>query len=185
MGIGVYDVTLTATNASGTSAEFFFPIVLLESNGFLDEAIELDIDLNTGAVTRLNKAEADPVLFAKSDDRVLVSVGFKKGEEYQTVLMREVKFALKEFEPEKTVVLSDGIFALSRSGFRYLVIIHFDKIKLRASLSNYERAKGTYYHGLGEIRWSWDRDFLTPGDTITLERASQTFDTRIERPILR
>lgn len=185
MGIGVYDVTLTATNGDGISAEFFFPIVLLESGGVLDEAIELDVDLDTGAVTRFNSSESKPVFYAKSGDRLLISIGFKKQTYYQTVLMREIKFALKEYEPERLILLSEGDYILSRSGLRYLILVDFSKVKMRASLSNNEADKGTAYKAICELQWSWDRDGFGVGEIVTLSRASQTFEVHAERRIAR
>lgn len=182
---GFYNVTLTATNASG-SDQFIFAISIWPSDFSLDAFTEVDVDLATKKVRNPGVTDNDaPILFAKCGDYLLLSVGFRKNGWLQQLALGHLTLAVKEYEPELRVVLGTGAFVQigSYDTARYQIAVHFDPDALRAVLSNHEDDKGTGFDSLAEL--SWTAQVLLPGDEDPTELpcSSQTFKLRLERDL--
>lgn len=189
---GFYNVSLTATNGSGTSPAVVFPIGIERSNLALDGSAELDVDLSTGDVS--NPAISNPevnadglpvLLWLKKGDSRLMAVGFKKRTWLQQLPVASVNLGLKEYDDENVLLFSDGLFAQvgSYDTARFQIVVVVDRDKLKAVLGNYEGDKTTWFDAPAEIRWGLLHTL--PGDLepSVLEHTSKTFAVRITRDI--
>ena len=186
---GVYNVTLTATNGSGTSTPLFVAIGIEASDFAADASILLDVDLATGIVTNPGVSSTGdtpaPPLYCKRGDKILISVGFKQGGYLQDIPVDQLDLAIKEFEPESLLILSDGVFEKlgSYDTARYQFLVHLDPDELTNILSSYEDDASTHVDAVAELRWSILHARPGEEDPSSLERSSQNFTLRLARDL--
>lgn len=188
---GVFDVNLHATNGDGTGS-LIFPMAIEAASLSLGAAIDLDMDLGSGEVSNPEmkgqwKSEdgLPVVLFGKLNDRLLIAAGFQKTGVLQPLALARVDLAIKEYEPEPLLVITDGTMQTlgSWDTTRFQFVLHLDPAKLQSVLSNYEDDRDTHVDVVAELRYRLLH--ILPGDEAPteLERSSQNFVMRIARDL--
>lgn len=186
---GVYNVTLTATNGSGASAPLFVAMGIEASDFAAAASILLNVDLATGIVTNPGVTSTGdtpaPPLYLKRGDKVLINVGFFQGEFLQDIPIDQVDLAIKEFEPDALLLLSDGVFEKigDYDTARYQFLVYLDPDDLTNVLSSYEDDASTHVDAVAELRWSIIHQRIGEADPSSLERSSQNFTLRLARDI--
>ena len=192
---GVYDVTLVASNAEGTSIPLVVPVGVEAVPFGMDASLEIDFDLDTGIVKRTRGgtgAQAKDVLFGKRGDKLVVSVGLIKDGALMDVPLVALTIGVKEFEPDPLIILNDGAFR--RSGdydtTRFQVVVDLDNPNLPGgqslpgTLGDYEEDAGTGFDGLGEIQLTHLHAPVEGMAMQMLTRSSRNFTFRIERDVV-
>lgn len=169
---GIYHVTLTATNGSGTGELVLVIPVFVSPDVITGElTVEINVDIITGAVTVVGMvgAELSPptteqrddglrraVMLVKDGDRFPVSIGFTRDGVLQDLDLATLRMKAKEFEPEGALNLLDDNFEKVGEGAstRYKSVINVEHDQFAAILSNYEADSGTYFDALAEIEIS-------------------------------
>jgi hypothetical protein len=185
---GFYLVTLTATNVDG-SDQFIIKIGIEAVAFNADAFVEVDIEIGSGKVT--NPAIADsgkpdvPVIYGKMGDWLLLSVGFTKGGVLQPLSLSQLDLALKEFEPEVVLVITEGAFATvgSYDTQRQQIAVKLDPDALRPILSSYEADRATEFDAVAEFRWGLQHILPGDEDPSILEGSSQNFVLRVTRDL--
>lgn len=208
---GVYLFQLTATNADGVSDPVVFALGI-EASGFVQPSniLEVLIDLTTrrafvglslaelqatGAKavenTTDNKAQKkeEPLFWVKGGDDLIFNIRFVKGGVVATMAMTSLKFALKEFEPETTIIETDGasntwqtIGAGNDAAYRLWVKI--DNDTLRGALSGYESDEETAFIALGEFEWTETNPTNPRIGPVTIRGSSRTFGVKVVRDLI-
>lgn len=182
---GVYNVKLTATNAEGTSAPLFVAVGIESVDYTPDSSIELNVNLQDGAVSMPGEG-SNNVVFAKRGDVLIFSVGFTKGGTLQTLPLALLNLGVKEFEPEQLLVVSDGLYTHvgSYDTSRYQIVVRLTDEVFNAILSSYEGDNDTYFDARAELRFAVLH--VAPGETEpeAMERSSQTFTLRLARDLV-
>jgi len=202
---GVYTLVRTATNADGDSV--YDPtatppilngrlVIGIEAAPMPNSAINVDWDTQSGEIT-LRGIDATgkdaagklvPLLSAKEDDDLLFIIRCLNGGTVLDLPLTSLKFAAKEFEPERVVVLStDGFYKVGAGTATYYILhAHLDRAKLASVLSNYEADTGTLFAALGEFE-RVESNIGYPDATAgpaTLRSTSRTFILNIERDLI-
>lgn len=198
---GVRNFGVIASNAHGDSDEQQFTIGI-EAGALVPDSLPwLAVDTVTGQIMVdgqaiepltpeiLKKLEVEEenfeppfVLAVKADDDLLSRVSFIRGTTVQDLTLDSLRLVLKEFEPEKTLVVSGAFQKQGNStGTNFLLHAKFDAAALKAALTGYERAKGTFFYALAEFeRGEVNNTGVGPA---TLIRSSATFIVRVERDL--
>lgn len=170
---GIYAITLSATNASGTG-ELVLLLPIYEAAEVSTDGmrIDFDVDLLTGAVSILGMpSDLDfgpattekrddglkrAVLLVKSGDRFPVSFGLTRNGSLQDLDLTGLRMKSKEFSPDGELDLIDGGFTKDGTGnaTRYLCDLYVSKQIFAAILSNYEEDSGTFVDLHSEIEFS-------------------------------
>ncbi|MHA3773674.1 Ig domain-containing protein [Verrucomicrobiota bacterium sgz303538] len=208
---GVYLVTLTASNADGISDPVVFAIGI-EASGYVQPAniLEVLIDLNTRRVfigTTLAELQAQganaiantaddkdakklsPLCYIKSGDDVIFNVRFVKSGVIAGLSLTALKFALKEFEPEATLIETDGTAASwqqigSGNDAAYRIYAKIDGDALRGALSNYEDDEATTFLALGEFEWMESNPTTPRIGPATIRGSSRTYGITLTRDLI-
>lgn len=169
---GVYAVTLTATNASGSGQLVILIPVFVKPDQIEGEiTIEINVDLITGGVSviGMDGAEFGPptaekrddgynraVMLVKEGDRFPVSIGFTRDGVLQDLDLRSLKMRCKEFEPDGILGLLESAFSKTGEGdkTRFASVMNIKEGTFAGVLSNYEEDDGTYLDALSEIEFS-------------------------------
>lgn len=192
---GVYLVTITATNGTGPSVPVVLTIGIAPASAAADTLTELVIDAETGVVTLGVQGSANsgtaaaattnkptPLLMVKENDDLLLRIFLTKGGNIVDANLTGLNLAIKEFEPDNVLNLSDGWGKVSSGADpNFLLHIAFTGTLLASEMSNYQADTGTYFYALAEIE-RVEVNPLTVGPP-SLRRTSQTFWIRIERNI--
>jgi hypothetical protein len=194
---GVWDVSINAINADGTSAALVFPVGIEPATSSLHTGADLAVDLQTmlvGADGAPTEASPYP-LTVKAGDEMLLYIRFKRGGTAVDLgTLGYLYFALKELEPESVVQLGGGAptgvdgTPMVKTGTGadavYIIAVKFDDAKIKSALSSYEDDAGTEFIGLGELTWSEPNPTTTPRvGSASLVRSSQTFFVRVVRDL--
>jgi hypothetical protein len=190
---GVYNVTLRARNASGQSTNHLI-VIGVEPNRYLQDAsIEIDINLRDGRVRLAGppvpnaatpSTEPEPVLHVKSGDRIVLSIGFMKDETLVELPLDQIRFGLKEFEPERLHLLNDGSYTQvgEFEEARYQIVAEFTTSAMTSILSGYEGDVDTFFDAVAEI------EFITlyeqGGQVLDLRRTTRSFLVRVHRDLI-
>lgn len=104
---GLSACSLTATNASGTSAAVNFPFKIIASP--LDEEgfVELNFDLQTGQITNPSITEG-PQIYGKNGNLIPVALGLVRATALRTIALTNIKAVLRDNYDAPPVVLFDG-----------------------------------------------------------------------------
>ncbi len=191
---GVYNVTLRARNSDGQSNDHIITMGVEPTPWLQDASIEIDVNLRDGRV-RLSQVseqqsdssaqeESQPILHVKFGDRLVLSLGFMKDETLVELPLEQIRFGLKEFEPERLHLLNDGSY-LQVGEFeeaRYQILAEFTGTALASILSGYEEDVDTYFDAVAEI------EFVTlyeaGGQIHDLRRTTRSFIVRIHRDLI-
>jgi len=190
---GVYNVTLRARNASGQSADHLI-VIGVEPNRYLQDAsVEIDINLRDGRVRLAGppvvngatpSSSPEPVLHVKSGDRIVLSIGFMKDETLVELPLEQIRFGLKEYEPERLHLLNDGTYTQigEFEEARYQIVAGFTASALTSILSGYEGDVDTFFDAVAEI------EFVTlyeqGGQVLDLRRTTRSFLVRVHRDLI-
>lgn len=194
---GVYDIVVTATGSGPVTDTVAFQMGLTDragENESMGGAIEVDFDLRTGVVSvpGVTATEGTPpvILHAKRGDRVQLAVGFVKDGILQDIDISMITVAMKRYEPESVLALSDG--TVDKIGqwesARWVIDVYLDPDDVGATLSDEEGDDGTSSRLLTEIQAVWDwyapgvDPLGSPAPTPTeVRRTSKTFGWTLER----
>ncbi len=184
---GVFNVKLTATNATGTSQPVFMAMGietnLLESGA----GIEINVELETGFVHGVYPDSKQWAMYAKHGDLLPVFVGFTKGGVLQSLPLALLRFGIKEYESEELVALNASAEFEQLGSFettRYRLLANFDNPTLASWLANNEGDNSTHLIALGELEATILEEPIGGGDPIPAPRSSQTFRIYVERDLL-
>lgn len=187
---GIYDVTFVASNASGASAAVIAPMVVGRGYGLQDPVILLDYNLETAAISAPNLTikDGDPVIYGKTGDKLLIALGFVRDGFLVPQTIEQVKLALKEFEPESLIDLSNGSFRIvwTEDGPRYIFLVDLTSSAAPSLISvesGYEDDAGTQLDMVCQIRVNFLALVLTGQPPSSLPRSSQNFKFRVARSL--
>ena len=183
---GVFDCIVIAINSSGSS----LPVTVtfgIEANSGLNEAgVEIDFDLSTGKVTRVGAQSGnEAVLFGKRGDHVMLLIGLSKSGILRDLPVVTLDVALKEYETEERLFLTDGNF--TKVGYyeltRYRLLVPLLGSLVDAALSDSENDAGTQFVAQAEIQISIQHGDtnLTPSIFVL---SSQSFPWLVARDMI-
>ena len=186
---GFYDLKFTATNGAGTSAAVYLPIGIEDSGFAVDATTGIEVDVETGAVTRTfgsavaasASTAAVPVLYGKHGSQMLITVVFRKQGQQLGMDVVELQLGIKQYEPEQIIDLTDGTFYALGGGFR--ILLDLDKVAVATALGDYEMDNETLFTALAELRWK-HYEQVTSGAPVQLISRSRNFLFQIERDII-
>lgn len=190
---GVYNVNLRARNSDGQSADHII-VIGVEPNRYLQDAsIEIDINLRDGRVRLAGPPEVSsgsqpegpqPILHVKSGDQLVLSVGFMKDETLVELPLDQIRFGLKEFEPERLHLVNDGSFTQvgQFEDARYQIVAEFDDAALDSILSGYEDDVDTYFDAVAEIEFVTLYEHF--GEVREMRRTTRSFLVRVHREMI-
>lgn len=171
---GITTFGVVATNGDGDSDPVYFTIGIEPASDAAPSTLtEIEIELATGEVTSAGSG-GGAIVFAKRGDDLVFQVAFKKGGVVADLDLTELKFALKQFEPENVVVESDEwVKTGTGQAARYQVHVSFIGTALSAALSDYEDDAATQFKALGEFEFIETNPFEV--GPATLRHTSATF----------
>lgn len=185
---GFYALIFTATNADGTSAALTVPIGIEDSGFAIDSASGINVDVETGEVTRTLAGAAPaaagattPVLFGKHASQKLVTVTFLKQGQPVSMDVTDLKLGIKQYEPEQILDVTDGTFYAIGGGFR--ILVDLDDADVANALGDYEADDKTLFNAIAEVRWTY-YEHDTGGDAVLLISRSANFLFQLERDII-
>lgn len=184
---GFYNLIFTATNADGTSAAVTLPIGIEDSGFAVDATAGINVDVETGEVTRTLAAgaaasgEKKPVLFGKHGSQKLITATFSKQGRLLRPDLVELKIAVKQYEPEQILDVTDGTFYALDGGFR--VLLDLDDVDIATALGDYETDNATLFNAIAELRWvSYEQ--VDDGDPVEIISRSANFLFQLERDVI-
>ena len=186
---GFYNLKFTATNGTGTSAAVYLPIGIEDSGFAVDATIGIEVDIETGAVSRTlgnavassASAAAAPVLYGKHGCQMLLTVVFRKQGQQIGMDVVELQLGLKQYEPEQIIDLTDGTFYALGGGFR--ILLDLAKVAVANALGDYETDNETLFNALAELRWK-HYEQVTAGAPVALISRSRNFILQLERDLI-
>lgn len=185
----VYKIHVTATNATGTSAELVVVMGVERATITMGAAVEVDVSIRNGAVTLPLLDEFDietgmPIMHAKTGDVFPLDIGWVKNGYPTDITAQAFAVTAKEFEGESAYTLSTGSWRQVGTGLgtRYLVVIDLSAAALESIAGNYEGDKDTFVDMVCEIEAEYFTDVgtATPLDST---RTSQHFILRLHRDL--
>ncbi len=179
---GFYDFAITATNGDGTSeVPLFLPFGIWPALSGSDPTIELNIDVDTGIVSRAI-ASTGPVLFGKHGDKLMLDVGFTKSGKLIDAPLDTLKCGLVEFMEEPLLaVLNDGVAYVigDSSARRFRVVVDLDNAIIKSALTNYQNDKDEFFDAVAEFEFAMFVVVVDGGDPVSIVRSSQNFTLRL------
>ena len=188
---GVYLFRVIATNATGPSLPLEVAMGIEDTNYNDGIGIEVNIDLRSGAVAvpgitpASGQNASQAVMYLKYGDKVLLDLGFLKGEELQSMALASIIMNIREFDGESVLVQSNGALEIIGTSDRprYRILVDLDTPELLNALGNYQADYQTSFDAIAEIEWRVD--YLEPGAlTDELIRSSKTFRIAIDRDLV-
>ena len=186
---GVYLIKIIATNATGPSAPLEVAMGIEDTNFNDGVGIEVNIDLRSGAVSvpgiTPSSQASQAVMFLKYGDKVLLDLGYFKGEELQSMALASIIMNIREFDGETVLVQSNGALEIIGTSDRprYRILVNLGTPELLNALGNYQADYQTSFDAIAEIEWRVD--YLEPGAlTDELIRSSKTFRIAIDRDLV-
>lgn len=183
--VGFFDFVFVAHNADGYSAPLPVPVGIEDVGFAVDATIGIEVDVETGFVTRTLAAAAvagAPVLYGKHGGQMLLTVLFKKQGAALTMNLTSLMLGLKEFEPEPLIDLTDGTFYALGGGFR--VLLDLNAVKVKTALGNYEADAATIFDAIGEVRWEHYEQVSDGDPAVALISRSRNFIFQLERGLI-
>ena len=161
---GLYMVNLVATNGAGDSDPVTFTIRIEPSSATLSSdksGAEFSIDVGTGQVTF-----SSSLVLKEDDDQMLFITFTKNGNVLDLGTLTELKFTIKEFEPENTLVIGSAFKKLGTGQTTiYQLYVLVESSALKGAISNYENSSSvilggatgadiaTLFNAVCEIEW--------------------------------
>ncbi len=199
---GVYVWTMHAENALGVSEGQTFTMGI-EASGFVLPANVLDLSIevttrrvsvagiltDAGSGSTSQNANGDEKLAAlfwvKTGDDLFINLRFTKGGVQFDPALTALKFALKEIEPETTLI-EGGEFVKVGTGATasFRMYLHMDAEEIRAALGNYEEDQGTQFVALGEFEWKQENTLEPQVGPDELVGSSRTFGVMLVRDLI-
>ena len=124
-------------------------------------------------------------MYLKYGDKVLLDLGFLKGEELQSMALASIIMNIREFDGETVLVQSNGALEIIGTSDRprYRILVNLGTPGLLNALGNYQADYQTSFDAIAEIEWRVD--YLEPGAlTDELIRSSKTFRIAIDRDLV-
>lgn len=188
---GVYVLTVSATNASGTGTmQFVLGISSEVAPDVASDQMVINVTLPDGRVTvpgttaQPTQAGQIPSLFSlKSGDTRMMVVRFLDASGTRVDLtLATLKITLKELEPEGAIATASN-FVKTGSGAtaQFEIPLTLTDSALAAALSNYEADAGTTFPALAEIEWT--RSITHNGSPLTLRSSTPTFRVTLDRDL--
>lgn len=182
---GVFVIALTAINGDGTSDPLVLTIGIepapasLTSSGY-----EVEIDVVTRKLSLVGGGDVN--LFAKQNDSLLLWIRFKKEDQILDLDIDTLSLALKEFEPEKRIILGNAFVKKgSGSGAIYGLYCDMSGDDLANVLANYESDAETAFDGITEIEWQEvNSDYGSGFGPEKYRFTTQNFPTKIARDMV-
>ena len=125
----------------------------------------------------------------KEDDDMMFFVTFTKGGSPIDIgTLHALNFALKEFEPDSTLVVSSAFLSLGTGAIspKYQLYTQLDSAAMKAAMSNYAADTGTYFSADCEVEWQEPNPHYTdttPFGPQYIRRSSQIFKLPIYRNV--
>ncbi len=186
---GVFLARLTATNGDGTSSPFILTIGIFEKLWREFGAHPLNVDLRSQRVYPHGVPTwepGDPVMFAKSGDKVVVDVGWTADGGETTIPMQPhlLRVGIKESDLRAPLWISTGTYETMQSdtNTRYRIVLDFTGPKVARMLRDYESDTNTYADVLAEIELV--QLIEVAGEVTTLRKTSQHFRIRTAKEII-
>lgn len=186
---GFYNLIFTATNADGTSAALTVPIGIEDTDFVVDATIGIEVDVETGVVTRTGGgagggggAAAAPILTGKHGDQMLITVTFKKQGTVISLDLVELNLGIKETEPESLVDLTAGTFYALGGSFR--ILLDLNQPAVATALGNHEDDALTAFPGIAELRWRHYEQVSDGAAPVALISRSRHFLFQVERELI-
>lgn len=186
---GVYVISLTATNATGTSLPHLIAMGI-EDTGVNDSiGVELNVDTRTGYVAASGQSQPDSdmaILFAKRGDVLFLDVGFWKDDALQDLPITDLRFQMREFDGETVLVSSSGLIEDigTSDAPRYRIAVGFTGTQLDAVLGGYEGDFRTGFSAIAELQWIIMHASPALPSPETAIRSSQTFRVFVQRDLI-
>lgn len=182
---GVFVFGLRAANDDGMSETAIFTMGVAPVAGSLREAaVTLYIDVDTRSVGLSPGGEPeleDPIFWAKYGDSQIFAVQFVRSGSVIELPVEGMVMALKEYDGEGIIGLSDGFAQEGELGSaRYVVHMDFGQEGIRGALANYQGDFRTAFPALFEIEW---RETNTTGvgpGVLTYSSRTQRFELSSE-----
>lgn len=189
---GIWVVGITSGNEAGTCPPVLFTIGIKAGvSAPTDNVTDLTVDLTTRRVALIDfpaQEVTEPLFMVKYGDDLLLRVRFRRLGAEARLPLNSLKFALKQYDPEKVLVESEEMIDLgdledADEGI-YLVPIHFQTAPLKSALSDYEADEGTSFKALAEFEWVAPNSLGGVGAPATLRGTSRTFWVEVVRDLI-
>ena len=176
---GVYLVNLTATNSDGASVPVMLTIGIDPASGSNRSGMDLSIDTGTGAVT------TGTAVLKEDDDMMFFLTFTKGGAPIDIGTLHALNFALKEFEPDVTLVVGNTFLSLGTGAIspKYQLYMQLDSTAMKAAISSYEQDKGTFFNAVCEVEWQESNSNYPTFGPQYIRRSSQLFNLPIYRNV--
>ena len=186
---GFYNLLFTASNTDGSST-LAVPVGIRDLGFGLDASIGLQVDVETGVVTRqlasnttTSATAAQPILWGKHGCQMLLDIGFYKGGVLlDDLVMGMVMVGLKEMEPERLLDLSSGQFFVNAGVYR--VLLDLDVGSLASVLGDYEDDQETLFNAIAEVRYEHYEAVAAGRPRQLIRSRSRNFSFQIERDLI-
>lgn len=188
---GVYLFRVIATNATGPSLPLEIAMGIEETNYNDGIGLDVNIDLISGKVTvpgftpATGEYDSQAQMCLKYGDKVLLDLGYLKGEELQSLALASIIINIREFDGEAVLIQSNGALEIigTTDRPRYRILVDLETPELLNALGNYEGDFQTSFNAIAEIEWRVD--YLDAGAlTDELIRSSKTFRIAIDRDLV-
>lgn len=203
---GVYNFELRAINASGTSTPKVFTLGI-EATGFIQPSniIELYVDVTTRRVSltpifaedsvaqmaedsKAIKKKLPPLVWIKAGDVLIFCLRFVKGGVVADLDLTDLKFVLKEFEPEGVICAAGGAGNWQKIGTNdaaaYRLAVDLSEPTVYAALINYEADQETGFLSLAEFEWKENNPTTPRIGPAIIRGSTRTFGAHVTRDLI-
>jgi len=189
---GFYQVTIAATNPTGDSDDFIFPIAVRENDALLDTAIGLDFDWDTGRVSlvdgRSSTDSAKPLFAIKNGDQIIFAVKFKKSDVGIQPVVQYLTAAIKVEDEEDAIVLTTGGVTVKgrddTARFYFVLDTTAQSTAVKAALDDIAMAGNDVAPSWMELRVGYIADPLNTGTGSMFYKASRSIPVSVERSLI-
>jgi hypothetical protein len=189
---GTYNLTVTASNSSGTGpADGLAIVVAADYSGYTGShasLIDVYIELTTGVVSTVKGGVTAVPLFSHKygDDKVLNVVFTRRGV-VTAMALESLKLVLKAFEPEPAVLTAGGVegdLAWHDDGDAFRLYVPLYSESLRSAVAENETDAVTEIAALAEFEWIEGNGYTPAVGPGTLRGSSGTFRYLLTRDLV-
>lgn len=179
---GLKILALTATNASGTSAELVLVWRIMDaSESSNSSGFDVDLDVTSGLLALVDGSESLSLYGAVGDD-ILIYFRFRKGEKVLDLDLASLKVGVSLNEASPVLVSSTGFVKLgSGQATMYAVILTLERAKLKNTIGDYERPSGYKFDGTFEVEWKQNNTLGIGGATIRRTSRKAKFEIAVDK----